>query len=85
MTIVTQSTMLLFNLKNEDLMFEFFKGFGDAIKSGHRAGNIVNIVQKVVGRSLSSNEKEQIKNYFDQMNFSERVSDDEIAIDLETF
>ena len=38
-------------------MFVFLKEIGDAAKSGKRAGRVVNLLQRVVGRPLSSAER----------------------------
>lgn len=61
-------------------MFGFLRAASDAMKEGNRAGNMVLLLQRVVGRPLQSNEKQLAKAYFDSMNFSKEVNDHEIVI-----
>ena len=54
---------------------------GDGIKTGRRAGRVVNLLTRVVGRGLSSGEMEVLKEFHDNMNYSDRLSDSDILID----
>ena len=62
-------------------MFRFLREVGDAVKSGNRAGNVVKITQKVIGRPLSSSERNDLKEFHDNMNYQDGHSEAKIAID----
>ena len=66
-------------------MFDFIKGVAGAVREGRRAGNIVNLIQKVIGRPLMSYEAQLAKDYYDTMRFSDAVNDHEIVIDYFMF
>lgn len=62
-------------------MSGFFSRFRAAIAQGHRAGRIVITLQRVVGRNMSSGEKDAFKAFFDAAAYSDHIPDEEIIMD----
>lgn len=62
-------------------MFSFLRNIRGDAKSGVRAGQLVTIVQKIVGRPLSGGETRTVRKFHDEMNFSESATYEEIALD----
>ena len=66
-------------------MFDFIKQVGNAMKEGNRAGRVVNLLQKVIGRSLGSSERNTLKDFYDTMGYPDNVTESSVVMDYLCF
>lgn len=61
-------------------MPSFLERMKDAVAQGQRAGKLVLTLERILGRSLSREEREAFKHYFDTHGFSPSSSDENIIL-----